>query len=89
MIMEHRAGDRLAAPRGRGTPQSPAQQQRSPASLAAQAGRGRWRVTPPVPQGRPRGRAGGAGVTASAGRYGGSPGVAYVDDGLLLLSWQL
>jgi hypothetical protein len=28
-------------------------------------------------------------VTASAGHDGGSPGVGYVDDGLLLLSWQL
>jgi hypothetical protein len=45
MIMEPRAGDRPAAPAGppaprsRGTPQSPAQQQRPPAWLAAQAGR--------------------------------------------------
>jgi len=38
MIMEHGAGNRLAAPRGRGTPQSPGQQQRSPAAPTAQAG---------------------------------------------------
>jgi|HubBroStandDraft_1064217.scaffolds.fasta_scaffold08077_6 hypothetical protein len=57
MIMEHHAGDAWPPLRGRGTPQSPAQQQRSTASLATQAGRSRRRVTRRFPRaGRAAGR---------------------------------
>ena len=93
MIMDHRAGDRPAGP-----PSTPARPGNPAVActaatvprLARRSGSpGLRRVTRRFLQGRSRPGAGGAGVTASAGHDGGSPGVAYVNDGLLLLSWQL
>jgi len=89
MITAPHAGDRSGRPARPGNP-AVACTAATVLRLVRRSGRpGLRRVTPPVPQGRSRGRGWRCRVTASAGHGGGSPGVAYNDDGLLLLSWHL